>query len=358
MREILETSLGIRMRITEFKLKEIKIEVTHKCGLNCRHCSSEANQDSRKTMSWDSCQKILEEANNMGVTEVSFSGGEPLLWNEIKDAVSFASKLGLKVVLYSSGNVDNTQEQLTELKSKGLGKIIYSIFDHESKRHDQLTGVNGSFKWMIESAEISQKLGLITELHFVPFSLNYKSIPGVVKTATSMGIKTVSLLRFVPHGRGCDIREWQLSKSQNIELRKIVKDLREEGYSIRLGSPYNFLWLTENPKCLSGIDRLTIGPDLRLFPCDAFKQIRPGDIGIKNDKFSSLQNHSLQECWFNSQFLKLIRTQIGKDFEGECKQCNKLHLCNSGCIAQKFINYGTLAGFPDPMCLRCQSIDA
>jgi MoaA/NifB/PqqE/SkfB family radical SAM enzyme len=114
-----------------------------------------------------------------------------------------------------------------------------------------------------------------TEFHFVPLAHNFGELQAIAKQARELGVKRVSVLRLVPQGRGAEGADMQLTNEQNLELRKIILHLRTDGHCIRLGSPYNFLMLRDEPKCCAGIDRLTIGPDLRVFPCDAFKHIPP-----------------------------------------------------------------------------------
>ena len=119
-----------------------------------------------------------------------------------------------------------------------------------------------------------------------------------------------------------------------------------EKYDIRLGSPYNFLMMNQNPQCKSGIDRMTIGPDYRIFPCDAFKHILPEDVGANND-YSNIRNISLKECWEKSDYFKTVREYLAGSISNEGNNCSMLNKCNSGCMAQKFYAYGGLVRSPD-----------
>ena len=157
-------------------------------------------------------------------------------------------------------------------------------------------------------------------------------------------------MRFVPQGRGILIKNKVLSKIQNIRLKRLIEALRSRGYDIRTGSPYNFLMLNKQPKCASGIDRLIIGPDLRIFPCDAFKQVKAEEI-VGKLELSSLATNSFSECWESSPFLEEIRKYLTTDFAEPCASCTALEECLSGCLAQKVIANGNLEKRPDPMCL-------
>ncbi len=341
-----------------YKLKEIKIEVTHECILKCVHCSSMANSKCARKMEWETCKKIINDAAKMGVSEVAFSGGEPLLWPHLINAVSLARDLNINVSIYTTGNVPNALNLLTQLKSKGVERIMVSIFGVDSIQHEKITCVKGSYKQTIKVAKESVILGFYVEYHFVPVRTNYNSLKAIAYQASESGVKRISLLRLVPQGRGSNYTDLLLDHKQNLDLRADIIKLRNQGFDIRLGSPYNFLMLNENPKCFSGIDRLTIGPDLRIFPCDAFKQFKT------RDDFGNIFYHSLSEVWEKSYLLNEVRNIRESRLASSCASCPLYAQCNSGCLAQKAIAAGKLIDGKDPECLlngvemRCGQVEA
>jgi radical SAM protein with 4Fe4S-binding SPASM domain len=333
-----------------FHLKEIKFEVTHDCLLNCVHCSSISRPESGRSMDWPTFIRVLDEADGLGVSEIAFSGGEPLLWVNIEDAISASLSHGIRTTLYTTGNAPNAKVVMRNLQALGLDRVVFSIFGPDSRQHETITKYKGSFDRTVKIAKFCSAIGLSAEFHFVPLAWNYRMLPEIANLASQIGVKRISVLRLVPQGRGKNITDGQLNYPQNIELRKSIMDLRYKGHDIRLGSPYNFLMLRKNPQCRSGIDRMTIGPDFRIFPCDAFKHILPEDIG-KSGEYSNLRDHSLKECWETSPYFQAVREYLMADMAAECKSCIKLKECNSGCMAQKFYTYGRLVIGPDPMCL-------
>jgi radical SAM protein with 4Fe4S-binding SPASM domain len=286
----------------------------------------------------------------MGIETIAFSGGEPLLWEYIREAIEKAASTGIKVYVYTTGNVPNFEKTIQQLSEAGLSKIMFSIFGTNAEQHEKVTKSYGSYNKTITAAGYCVAIGLQTEFHFVPMKHNYRALPEILSKARNMGIDRVSILRLVPQGRGASTKHEELSHDQNRELRGLIKELRSDDYDIRLGSPYNFLMLNKKPQCCAGIDRITIGPDLRIFPCDAFKHITPDDIGASSD-YSSLRDHSLAECWENSSYLGAVRKYLMSDFASECSACKKLVDCRSGCMSQKFYACGELKKTADPMCL-------
>jgi len=295
-------------------------------------------------------ERILNEANSMGVKKVAFSGGEPLLWNDIAGAISKTLEYDIHTTLYTTGNVSNAKKMMLNLHSAGLNRVILSIYGTSSAEHEAVTNCKSSYERTIRIARYCSEIGLDTEFHFVPLSWNYRILPQIADLAKEIGIRRTSILRLVPQGRAGRMNNGQLNNFQNIELRNTIKSLRKNGHDIRIGSPYNFLMLRENPHCRSGIDRMTIGPDYRIFPCDAFKHISPGDIG-ESSEYSNLRNYTLKECWEKSPYFTAVRKYLMTDMPTECRSCFKLKECNSGCLAQKFYAYGGLLKSPDPMCL-------
>jgi radical SAM protein with 4Fe4S-binding SPASM domain len=319
--------------------------------LNCIHCSSDAKPSSLKEMSRDSCLHTLEEASKMGAKEVAFSGGEPLIWPHIYRAVETATRIGLEVCIYTSGNINSFEEQARRLNELGARRFIFSLFGATATSHERITRVTGSFDQTVEAMSYACEIGMCTEVHFVPMSTNYRELTDLVLLSKELGASQVSVLRLVQQGRASLLRRRILTRIQNLELRRMVGRLRESGYSVRTGSPYNFLMLNQTPKCSAAIDRLIIGPELDVFPCDAFKQVKADEL-VGTSKYSTLGQYSLKDCWETSPYLEAIRQYLTTPFSEPCASCLMLEKCLSGCLAQKVLVNGDLQKGPDPDCMR------
>lgn len=333
-----------------FNLKEFKIEVTYRCNLSCVHCSSDARPSNLLEMTRDDCLRILGDAAKMGAKDVALSGGEPLLWPHVFGVAEAATKLGLKVTIYTSGNAKNFRQKANRLHTFGVSRFIFSIFGATAVGHERITRKAGSFERTKAAMRDALAVGLATELHFVPMSSNHRDLSDVAHLARQLGASRVSVLRLVPQGRAALVQDRALNRIQNIELRRQIQNLRKAGHDIRTGSPYNFLMLNDAPTCCAAIDRLIIAPDLRLYPCDAFKRIGASEL-VKTEDWSCLAGTSLSDCWKKSPYLEAVRTYLTTDFKPPCDSCKLLEKCLSGCLAQKIIAYRTLDKKPDPDCL-------
>lgn len=330
---------------------EIKIEVTYKCPLACIHCSSDAHSDNHLHITFEKCQEIIKQAHEMGIEKISFSGGEPLVWEGINQAIKFASGFGMRTTIYTCGNIPDYEKTFSSLRSSGLHKAIFSLYSSNRTNHELITRIRGSFDNTINSIKECLKNGIDTEIHFVAVSQTFNELEDIVTMCKTIGVQKLSVLRFVPQGRGKLFSQGIMSRDENLQLIRTIKRLRKNGYSIRTGSPLNVLLLNEHPGCYAAQDRIVITPDLRVYPCDAFKQI-PAEKIVDTVNRSELTNSSLQECWDESPYLNTIRSAVASAAEPPCNSCSNYALCLSGCLAQKFLYYNSLKKIQDPACLK------
>lgn len=334
-----------------FTLREMKLEVTHACPLACVHCSSDASPSCSREMTREDCTHILSQAGNLGVKKVAFSGGEPLIWSPIRDVVGHATSLGIEVSIYTSGNVDAQERTFRSLIDHGCNRFVFSMFGATATTHERVTRIRGSFQKTLTAIAIVHALHAEAEIHFVPFTENFHELAALAELGREKHIARISVLRFVPQGRGQAFQRHTLNQLQNLQLKRAIERLRAAGYVIRTGSPYNVLLLNDQPECCSGIDRLIVGPELDIYPCDAFKQVRAEEVAATAD-FSRLDRFTLRKCWEKSPFLSIVRGYLTTPFDAPCASCTALDQCLSGCLAQKVIAYGNFGKRPDPACLR------
>jgi radical SAM protein with 4Fe4S-binding SPASM domain len=224
------------------------------------------------------------------------------------------------------------------------------VFSDRPEAHDEITQTRGSWEQTLAAVHSARNAGLPVEFHFVPIRRNYACLPGLAAHAAKLGVRQISVLRLVPQGRAkCD-KDLLLSDDENLRLREVIEGARKH-CRIRLGSPYSILHASDSQNCMAGVNRLTIAPDLRIYPCDAFKRIESMEIAWTNE-LSSVDKWSLSECWLRSPYLRTIRDHLRQPFNSPCSDCTHLPNCKSGCPAQKYLRRGELSRVPDPMCLQ------
>jgi radical SAM protein with 4Fe4S-binding SPASM domain len=321
--------------VNSYTLSELKIELTQECPLGCIHCSTRSNRFAKSALPLDVVTRLLHEAHRMGTKKVAITGGEPLVYEGLREVLTTASSLGLGSSLYTTGIKDNNLNPIdrwdaSKLTATGLGRVIFSIYAGDPEIHESITGFP-SFAPTVKAVESCIHARLPVEFHFVPLRRNYLQFAAVVHLAERLGIPKVSVLRFVPHGRGAMIGETeQLRAEEYQELRKAVVQLRtRQSVQVRLGAPMNILGLG-HACCDAAQDILVVNHRGRVFPCDAFKA-----TDYPDPLYGSVIQNPLSTVWEKSSYMEAARHLHAERRNG----CGS---CPTGCMAQEAVREGGL----------------
>ncbi len=340
---------------TSRDLKKLKIEITQNCPLGCLHCSTAAGPNRKDHIPIGTLIRLLNEASEMGVESVSFSGGEPLVYPDLDNLISYSRGLGLYLSLYTTGIINNNLHSLSFKRVKsliegGVYRFVFSVYSTNESLHSSITGFD-SLPITVDAIKSTvMAKSECVEIHFVALKRNYRQLENVVSLASSLGVTQVSILRFVPHGRGAALaRSEKLSRDELRELAVTINMIRHKyrDVNIRVGSPFNILGL-DATQCNAGKNILIIIPSGQVVPCDGFKNVNYPDL-----EYGNIYNNSLQTIWEHSSLLNRVRYELDSDWtKTRCGECNLLSFCQSGCIAQKVVQNGwNEVVLQDPDCL-------
>lgn len=309
-------------------LKEVKIEVTEQCPRMCIHCSSNAVNQNYLSMDPELVKRIIHESKELGASSIVFTGGEATLYNHIEDVVKYTTKEGLKSKLYTMTTPnDETIEKIRNLTLCGLEEMIYSTTYRLTRdRVVSLEKLQEFFPRLLKETSIT--LGV----HHAVTKETIMDIPDSLKLFFSLPedrTSSFSLLRFVPHGRGNS--ELLLSKEDTLSLRENIKKWKMMyGKKLRLGSPWNYLGLSNTP-CTAANKTMIVGFDGNVYPCDAMKYF--DYLGSGGNIYES----SLESI-YNSSYFEAIR-KYKNEVSEECEKCPQFSCCNGGCLGQKMVSF-------------------
>ena len=208
-----------------------------------------------------------------------------------------------------------TLKQYKNLIENGLYKIIYSLADTLSDEEELST---------YETEEFFDKVFEVSNatlgFHYAVSKDSIKRLNEVINNS----IKTfenkkyfdkISLLRFVPHGKGTN--DMDLSKEELILIKNLYLNSSNQS-RIRLGSPWNILGI-ENSPCIIADEIMIIGFDGIAYPCDSIKYFT--ELGISGN----IKEKSLSEM-YNSEYFTNIRNL---NINNSCSSCNQYSICKS-----------------------------
>ena len=310
-------------------LKEVKIELTNRCFRNCKHCSSSATNSSNnvKELDFEDVKKIIYEAKDMNVETIVFTGGEPLMYERLPELIKVTSKSGMNSTLYTFAyRNEKNLNKYRELLHNGLNKIIYSLADTLSDEQDLSTYSHTEFFDKVFK-NYNAKLGFHYTVSKDSFARLEQVVNETIKIFKNRSyFDKVSLLRFVPHGKGTT--DMNLSKEELLAIKNLYSNSNDKD-KIRLGSPWNILGI-ENTPCIIADEIMIIGFDGIAYPCDSIKYFTK--LGISGN----IKENTLEEMYNSSYFSNIRKLNTNNS----CSTCKDYKICKSGCIGQKIIaNY-------------------
>ena len=87
------------------KKKELLIEITNKCPLNCIFCSSHSNLRKNRHINKETLKKIILDAKRLRIEKIQLSGGEPFQHPDIDELIGVILEKNFELEIYTCGNV-------------------------------------------------------------------------------------------------------------------------------------------------------------------------------------------------------------------------------------------------------------
>ncbi len=181
---------------------------TKRCNLRCMHCysaSGSAKGDDELTTS--QAKEMLAEAAQINCPVVLFSGGEPLLREDLFELLAEARRLKLRTVISTNGTLIDAAVA-GKLAEAGVGYVGISI-DGGEEFHDKFRGVKGSFAATAAGIENCKKAGLKTGLRFTITKANAEQVPYVFDFAASAGVRRICFYHLIRTGRAMNAAQNQ-----------------------------------------------------------------------------------------------------------------------------------------------------
>ncbi|MBN2026749.1 MAG: radical SAM protein, partial [Actinobacteria bacterium] len=133
------------------------LELTHRCNLSCRHCYQFSPAGGEMTTGqW---LKVLEELAAAGCLFISFTGGEPLLRDDLPRLLEAAAGMDYAVTLQTNAVlIDASFARMLGNMTKL--RVDVSIYGDNPATHDRFTGMEGSFAASLRAVEMLRENGV------------------------------------------------------------------------------------------------------------------------------------------------------------------------------------------------------
>jgi pyrroloquinoline quinone biosynthesis protein E len=322
------------------------LELTYRCPLKCPWCSNpidyeRCHGEELSTAEW---MRVLREGRELGALQLGFTGGEPILRDDLEELVGEASRLGYYTNLITSG-VGLTEARLIALKAAGLNQIQLSIQSSDRELTDRLVGAR-AFDVKLKVAKLIKAHGFPMVLNVPVFRHNADQTAEILAMAEDIGVDYLEFANIQYYNWAMLNRDELLPTRAQLErAERIVQEARE-----RLGQRMTIYFVIpdyfeERPKaCMNGWGaiHLTIAPDGAALPCQEARLID----GLE---FPTVREKSLAWLWNESPTFRKFR---GNEWMQEpCRSCSEKEQDFGGCRCQAFLLTGD-AGRTDPACAK------
>jgi len=121
--------------------ERLGVEVTTRCNIDCAHCFARGGTSSVSTLSIADVREIIAEGYRAGYRHLHITGGEPLLWDGLLEALDYAFAIGYKTVFLNTNGTLLSQGVCRSLAAFAGLSISVSL-DGTKTLHERFRGNN------------------------------------------------------------------------------------------------------------------------------------------------------------------------------------------------------------------------
>jgi PqqA peptide cyclase len=318
-------------------------ELTYRCPLHCPYCSNPTRARSDGDLTTDEWRRVLREATELGVLQVGFSGGEPLVRRDLAELVRGAREAKLYTNLITSG-VGLDESRASELREAGLDSVQLSFQSDDVGLADEIAGARAHQR-KLAAASFIRAAGIPLSLNFVIHRRNIDRLPQIIGLTEALGAERVELANAQFYG-------WAfLNRAALLPTHEQVARAREvaSAAKARLAGKIDIFYVlpdyyeTRPKPCLNGWGQryLTVNPIGDVLPCPT------ASSAIPDLRFENVRARSLDWIWRESESFNRFR---GTEWMPEpCRSCPQKEIDFGGCRCQAALLTGNAAN-TDPVC--------
>jgi len=310
----------------------ISWNMTFRCNLRCPHCYIDAGErEGEGALNTAEGKMLIDQIADVSKPILIFSGGEPLLRNDVFDLARYATEKGLTVAMGTNGTLI-TDSVARELKSCGVKAVAVSIDSCIPEHHDAFRGVTGSWERAVEGIEACIRNGIDVQANTTVTQQNYDEIEAIMALAEEHGARAFHLFFLVPTGRGVNVEDISADMYERM-IEGVLEKIADGTYNLtvrpvcapqfmRIASQKGLDLERWTRGCIAGLTYCRIYPTGEVTPCP-YLPIKVGNI----------RDAPFKDIWFDSPILKALRNP--NNLKGKCGACDYQDICG-GCRARAY----------------------
>lgn len=157
------------------------IRILEACNADCFMCEFALSRDTYRFTVAD-FRELLPRAVEAGVGYVRFTGGEPLMHQEVVDLVATGTAAGMRMSLITNGF--RLPLLVDKLAAAGLAQVVVSLDGSSGETHDVYRRTPGCFDRGLDGLRAAHRAGILTRVNTVAGPHNYREIPDLQRVLT------------------------------------------------------------------------------------------------------------------------------------------------------------------------------
>jgi len=310
--------------------------LTYRCTPDCPYCPDRPHRaDGDRELSTSDWTRVLAEARELGVLQVHFAGGEPLLRGDLADLVRQTARMGMYTNLVTSG-VGLDRARLAELLDAGLDHVQLSIRDRDGRTHH---------RGLATTAALVRATGLPLTLDAVLPDPGADRVATVAALAARLGADRVAIAHTQFYGWAWLNRAALMPTAGQVREADRAAAVAAARYGDRMEVAHIVAdEHTGTPKaCMDGWGnrQLVVAPDGDVLPCLSARVLP--EFAAPN-----VRDVPLARIWYDSAAFNRFR---GTDWLPDpCHSCARREIDFGGCRCQAYLLTGDAAA-TDPACV-------
>ncbi|MDY7545694.1 pyrroloquinoline quinone biosynthesis protein PqqE [Glaciimonas sp. CA11.2] len=320
-------------------------ELTYRCPLHCVFCYNPLNYaENRNELTTEQWFDVMRQARKLGAAQLGFSGGEPLLRDDLEELIGEGRRLGFYTNLITSG-VGLTEPRIARMKELGLDHIQLSFQDSTKEMNDFLTSTK-TFDLKSKVAKLIKQYDYPMVLNVVLHRYNLDHVDRIIEMAIEMDVEYLELANTQYYGWGLVNRAHLLPSREQLERAEATVN----AYRAKIGNKLRILFVVpdyfeERPKaCMNGWGSvfLAVAADGTALPCHAAKSLPGFD-------FPNVLQDSVHDIWHHSDAFNRYRGDAW--MKEPCQSCPDKKKDFGGCRCQALALTGDATN-ADPVCSK------
>lgn len=318
-----------------------EIAVTYRCNNRCRFCyagcgGEDLAEGHGVELDTAALKRVIDVFRDEAkIPFFSFTGGEPLLRNDLEDLAAYALSRGLRVNLVSNGTLA-TPERARSLRAAGITTAQVSLEAPDAGLHDLLAGRNGSFAETIAGIRALSAAGISVQTNSTATAVNRDALVAMPAFVATLGVRRMSMNLFIPVGSGAAARDLLLPYA---EAGTFVDATRRAA----LEAGVDFFWYSPTPLCLYNPIARGLG-NKSCAACDGLLSISAsGDVlpcSSWPEPVGNLLAEGFSAAWNSEDALHLKNKRYAPD---KCTACPSFTACQAACpLYWRAVGYGEL----------------